>query len=207
MAHLFQADIDHAQSQNAADALADQRGPGHTGHPHGKHRDKDHIHDDIGGGGKRKKEKRCSGIAKAGKNARGNVIEHHKGKADDVNAQIQKRIGKNGFRGADHLQQKAAREKSEDYQKKAQNPRGNGRGGNRGVYVFKLLGAEIKAYQNGAGHIAAKAEGQIDQRDLIAVSHGSQSVFADKAPGHQTVGNVVQLLKNNAGKHGQAKTP
>ena len=68
-------------------------------------------------------------------------------------------------------------------------------------------GRKIKAYQNGAGHIAAKAEGQIDQRDLIAVSHGSQSVFADKAPGHQTVGNVVQLLKNNAGKHGQAETP
>ena len=199
MAHLFQAGIDHAQGQNAADALADQRGPCHTGHAHGKHRDKDHIHDDIGGGGKRKKEKRCSGIAKAGKNARGNVIEHHKGKADDINAQIQKRIGKNGFRGADHLQQKAARE--------AQDPRGNGRGRNRGVYVFKFLGAEIIAYQNGAGHIAAKAEGQIDQRDLIAVSHGSQSVFADKAPGHQTVGNVVQLLKNNAGKHGQAKTP
>ena len=46
-----------------------------------------------------------------------------------------------------------------------------------------------------------------DQRDLIAVSHSRQCVLANEFACHQTVCDVVKLLKNDAAKQRQAEFP
>ena len=46
-----------------------------------------------------------------------------------------------------------------------------------------------------------------DQGDLVAVAHRSQRIFTDELACHQTVGDVVQLLENDAAEHGQTELP
>ena len=70
-----------------------------------------------------------------------------------------------------------------------------------------FLCAKQLRYNNGAAHIAAKCKSDKYQSDLIAVPNRCQRVFADKLSRHQTVRNIVKLLKNNAAKQRKTKLP
>lgn len=63
----FQSAQDEQQGQNAADALAQEGGPGHAGHAHVKDGDKENIHRDVGGGRAGQEPKRRLGVAIAEK--------------------------------------------------------------------------------------------------------------------------------------------
>ena len=60
---------------------------------------------------------------------------------------------------------------------------------------------------DGTSHIAAESKGDEDQGDIIAVSHGGQGIFSDKPAGHEGVGNVIELLEEDASEHGKAEGP
>ena len=44
-----------------------------------------------------------------------------------------------------------------------------------------------------------------NQRDLIAVAHGGQSVLTDELSGYQAVRNIIELLENDASKQREAE--
>ena len=70
-----------------------------------------------------------------------------------------------------------------------------------------FLRAEEAGYDHGASHIAAKGEGNKDQRDLITVAHSGEGVLTDPFSCNEAVGNVVELLENYGGKEGKAEAP
>ena len=44
-------------------------------------------------------------------------------------------------------------------------------------------------------------------RVIVAVAHSGQGVFTDQLARHKAVGNVVELLEQDAAEHGQAELP
>ena len=58
--------------------------------------------------------------------------------------------------------------------------------------------AEELCGQNRTADVAAESKGDEDQRDFIAVADGGQRIVVDEFPRDKTVGDVVELLKENA---------
>ena len=52
-----------------------------------------------------------------------------------------------------------------------------------------------------------KGKGDENQGDLIAVAHGGQGVLTDEFAGDQAVGDVVELLEDDAAEERQAELP
>ena len=69
----------------------------------------------------------------------------------------------------------------------------------RSLHLIVVLRAEV------AGHDDRAAD--VDQGDLVAVAHGGQRVLADELACHKAVGDVIQLLEDDAAEHGQAELP
>ena len=80
-------------------------------------------------------------------------------------------------------------------------------GVHRGFQFTEPLRSEQLTHNNGAAYIGTKCKSNEDQRDLIAVSHSRQCVLANEFACHQTVCDVVKLLKNDAAKQRQAELP
>ena len=93
------------------------------------------------------------------------------------------------------------------HQNKAQRAACDQRGRNRRSDPGIILSAEITRRHHRAGDVAAEGKGDEDQRDLIAVAHGGQRLLADKFPGDEAVGDVVQLLEDDAAKQRHAEAP
>ena len=91
----------HSHGQHAADALAQEGSPGHTGHAHLERGDKQDVHADVGHRGHRQEIERSFGIAQGGENAGSDVVEEYKRQAPDVDIQIQFGIRHQLCRGID----------------------------------------------------------------------------------------------------------
>ena len=205
--HLPQAGAHRPDGQDAADPLAEEGRPGHSGDAHVKGGDEQDVHGDVGGGGNRQEEKGRPGVPQGGENAGGDVVEKDKGQAPDIDIQIELGPGKGRLRRADEAQQPAAAQHSGQHQRGAEEGAGNAGGGYRRFHLPVLPGPEELGDHHGAAHVAAEGESQEDQRHLIAVAHGGQGLLADEFSSHQAVGDVVELLEENAAKQREAEPP
>ena len=197
----------HHHGQHAAHALAQEGGPCHTGYAHLETGHEQDIHADVGQRRDCQKIEGRFAVAKSGEDAGGDVVEEHEGQAQHVDIQIQRRICKDLLRGVDELQQAVAAHQTDQHQHRTQHRRADQRGVDRGLHFVVILGAKIAGHDDRAADVAAKSKCNEDQGDLIAVAHSSQCVFADELAGNKAVGNVVQLLENDAAEHGQAELP
>ena len=195
------------QGQHAADALAQEGGPGHARHPHVKGGDEQNVHKDVAHRRGRQEKEGGAAVAQRRENAGGYVVKEHEGQAQDVDVQVQGRVGQDLGRGVDELKQGVAPQKAHQHQGGHQHRAPDQGGGDGGLHVAVLLGPEKPGHDDRTADVAPKGEGDEDQSDLIAVAHGRQGRFADEFAGHQAVRNVVQLLKDHAAEHGQAELP
>ena len=76
-----------------------------------------------------------------------------------------------------------------------------------GFHVIVFLGTKVARHDDRAANVAAECKGNEDQGDLVAVAHSGQGVFTDQLARHKAVGNVVELLEQDAAEHGQAELP
>ena len=172
-----------------------------------KCRYKQDIHSNIGGGGHCQKVKGRLGIPQSGENPRGDIIKEYKGQAPHIDIQIHHGIGKNFRRCPDQPKQWAASQNPSKHQRPAEDGAEDAGGGYGGFQPAVVPGAEELRDDDGTAHIAAEGKGNEDQGDFIAVTHGCQGVLSDELTGHQTVRNVVKLLKNDAAEQGKAEPP
>ena len=107
----------------------------------------------------------------------------------------------------DQLQQGIASQDADHHQHAAQRCAADHSSINGRLHLAILLGAKQLRNDHRAANVASKRKRDEDQRDLIAVSDRSQGIFADKLTGHQTVRDVIELLKNDAAKQGNTKFP
>ena len=197
----------HHHGQHAADTLTQEGSPCHTGNAHLKTGHEQDIHADVGQRRDRKEVEGGLAIAKGRENAGGNVVEEHEGQTQNVDVQIQRRVRKDLLRGIDELQQGIAAQQTNAHQHGAQHRRADEGGVDRGLHLAVFLCAEAAGHDDRAADVAAKGKGDKDQGDLVAVAHRSQRVLTDELARHQTVGDVVQLLENDAAEHGQTELP
>ena len=197
----------HHQRQHAAHALAQKRCPRDTGNAHLERRDEQNIHRDVGRGRAGEEDKWRFRIAQRRENARCHIVEKHKRQTVDVNVEIQLGVGKDLVRRFDEPQQPACQQHADQHQDHTDHRTGDERRIDRRFHVAILLCAEIPRREHGARNVAAKGERDEDQRDLIAVAHGGESVVADKFAGDEAVGDVIKLLKNDAAEQRQAEFP
>lgn len=205
--HLSQAGAYHTHRQDAADSLAEEGGPGHASHPHVKGGDKEDIHRDVGSGGGRQEEERGPGVSQGGEYAGGDVVEKDEGQAPDVDIQVELGGGEGPLRGVDEPEQPAAAKDASQHQRPAEDGAGDAGGGHRRFHLPVLPGPEELGDHHGAAHVAPEGESQENQRHLVAVAHGGQGFLADELPGHQAVGDVVELLENDASKQRKTEFP
>ena len=165
------------------------------------------VHADVGQGRDGQEVERGLAVAQSGEDAGGDVVEEHEGQAQNVDVQIQGRVGQDLFRGVDELQQSVAAEQADDHQHGAQHGGTDQGSVDRSLHIIVFFCAEVAGHDDRAADVAAEGEGDEDQGDLVAVAHGSQRILADELAGHKAVGNVVQLLENDAAEHGQAELP
>ena len=206
-ADLLQPADHHEDGQHAANALAQEGSPGHTGHTHLKSADEEDIHRNIGDGGYRQKIKGRLGVPHGGKNTCSNVVEEDKGQSVNVNIQIQPGIPQDLLGCADQPQQPPGRGDAQHHQPAADQSAENTGGIYGGLHAFVVLGPIELAHHHRAAHIAAKGKRNENQGNLIAVANGSQGILADEFPRHQAVGNVIELLKNNAAQQRYTEIP
>ena len=197
----------HHHSQHAADTLTQEGSPCHTGNAHLETGYEQDIHADVGQRRDRKEVEGGLAVAKGREDAGGNVVEEHEGQTQNVDVQIQCRICKDLLRGVDELQQGVAAKQANGHQHRAQHRRADKGGVDRGLHLTVFFCAEVAGHDDRAADVAAKGKGDEDQGDLVAVAHRSQRVFTDELARHQTVGDVVQLLENDAAEHGQTELP
>ena len=107
----------------------------------------------------------------------------------------------------DEAEQTVGAEHPDEHQKDADGAAGDEGRIDGGFQVFVLLRPEEERRDDGAGDVAAEGEGDEDQRDLIAVADGGQRILADEFAGDKAVGNVVELLEEDAAEQGQAELP
>ena len=103
----------HHHGQHTADALAQEGGPGHTGHAHLEAGHEQNVHADVGQGRDGQEVEGGLAVAQRGEDAGGDVVEEHEGQAQHVDIQIQRRICKDLLRGVDELQQAVAAHKAD----------------------------------------------------------------------------------------------
>ena len=72
---------------------------------------------------------------------------------------------------------------------------------------MEVSGSEKLRYDHRTPNVASEGKCNENQSDLIAVSYSGEGVFSDKFACNKTVGNVIELLKDNAAKEGQTKFP
>ena len=197
----------HHHGQHTADALAQEGGPGHTGHAHLETGHEQDVHADVGQGRDGQEVEGGLAVAQRGEDAGGDVVEEHEGQAQHVDVQIQRGICQNFVRGVDELQQAVAAHQTNEHQHGAQHGGTDQRGVDRGLHLVVVLRAEVAGHDDRAADIAAEGEGDEDQGDLVAVAHGGQRVLADELACHKAVGDVIQLLEDDAAEHGQAELP
>ena len=172
-----------------------------------KARHEQHVHADVGQGRDRKEAEGRLGIAQRGEDALGDVVEEHEGQTQRVHVQIQRGIVEDFRRRADELQQRVAAENADEHQDQAGHGAGDHARVHGGLHLAVALRAEILGHHHRAADVAAEGEGDEDQRDLIAVAHRRQRVFADELARHQTVRDVVQLLEHDAAEQRHAEPP
>ena len=197
----------HHHGQDAAHTLAQEGRPGHTGHTHVEPGHEQDVHADVGQRRDGQEVERRLAVTQRREDAGGNVVEEHERQAQNVDVQIQGRVRQDFLRGVDELQQAAAAQQAEHHQRCTQHCRADEGRVHRGFHVIVFLGTKVARHDDRAANVAAECKGNEDQGDLVAVAHGSQGVFADELACHQAVGNVVQLLEDNAAEHGQAELP
>ena len=78
---------------------------------------------------------------------------------------------------------------------------------NRRFHVAIFLRTKKLGHHHGAAHIAAKSKRYKNQCDLIAVVHRRQGVLTDKLTCHPAIGNIVELLEDDAAEQRQAELP
>ena len=189
----------------APDALAQEGGPGHTGHAHLETGHEQNVHADVGQGRDGQEVEGGLAVAQRGEDAGGDVVEEHEGQAQHVDVQIQRGICQNFVRGVDELQQAVAAHQTNEHQHGAQHGGTDQRGVDRGLHLVVVLRAEVAGHDDRAADVAAEGEGDEDQGDLVAVAHGSQRVLADELACHKAVGDVIQLLQQIPRDHRQRK--
>ena len=197
----------HHHGQHAAHTLAQEGRPGHTGHTHVEPGHEQDVHADVGQGRDCQKIKGRFAVAQSGEDAGGDVVEEHEGQAQHVDIQIQRRIRKDLLRGVDELQQAVAAHKANQHQHGAQHGRADQGSVDRSLHLIVVLCAKVAGHDDRAANVAAKGKCNEDQGDLVAVAHSSQCILADELACNKAVGNVVQLLEDDAAEHGQAELP
>ncbi len=197
----------YKHSKNTADALTQEGCPCHTVNTHFECGDKQDIHKNVRRRGNGQKDERSLGIAQSGEYAGCDVVEEHKGKTQKIDVEVELRICHNVVRGVDEAKQRSCAEETCQHQTATDNAAGDEGGVNGSFQLLELLGSKQLGHDDRAANVGAEGNGNKDEGQLVAVAHGSQSIFADEFACHQTVSNVIELLKNNTCKEGQTELP
>ena len=131
---------DHGQY--AADALAEEGGPGNTGHTHLEGRDEENVHGDVGGGGGGQEVEGRLGIAQGGEDAGGQIVEEEEGEAVEIDVQVDEAVGHEFLGGLDELQELPSQQKSQCHEYKADDAAADGGGGDGSFHLPIFLGAK-----------------------------------------------------------------
>ena len=100
-----------------------------------------------------------------------------------------------------------AAHKADQHQHGAQHGRADQGSVDRSLHLIVVPCAKVAGHDDRAANVAAKGKCNEDQGDLVAVAHSSQCILADELACNKAVGNVVQLLEDDAAEHGQAELP
>ena len=68
-----------------------------------------------------------------------------------------------------------------------------------------MAGAKQLRQHYRAADIAAKCKSQINQRNFIGIANRRQGAVVDKLTGNEAVGDIIQLLKQDAAQQRQRK--
>ena len=97
-------------------------------------------------------------------------------------------------------QQLVAEENAAQHQQETERTAGNQRCVDASFEVMMAFCAEELCGQNRTADVAAESKGDEDQRDFIAVADGGQRIVVDEFPRDKTVGDVVELLKDECSR-------
>ena len=202
---LFQPQQHRCHGAQAADALAQEGGPGHAVHAHAPRGHKEDIHPNVAQGGNHQEQEGRAGISHGGEDARGNIVEEQEQQAAGINVEIGFRVGHELGGRVDGGEQRRRECKAQRHQDQAQHAAGNKGGVHRRAQVAIFLGAEQQGQHHVAPYVAPKGKGQINQRNLISVAHGGQGCVPQELARHKAVRQVVQLLEYNTPQQRQRK--
>ena len=105
------------------------------------------------------------------------------------------------------MQQRSASQNTDNHQDCAEDCAEQA-GGCHGAFELSVVPCAIQLGDNDrTAHVAAKGKGDKDKGDIVTVSNGSQCIFTDKFTGDKTVCDIVELLEEDASKHGKAEFP
>ena len=200
-----QAAQDGEDSQHAADALAQERGPGDAGHAHMEARDEEDVDQNVDGGGAGQEEERRAGIAHGGEDAGSHVVVKQERQAEEVDVQVKPAVRHEQLGRVDEGEQLRAQEQAQRHQACAEHAHGDEHSRYGSPQVGILLRAKEAGDDDGAADAAAHGEGDEDQRDLVRVADGRQRVLADPPAGDEAVRDVVELLEDDAAQQRQGK--
>ena len=196
--HLLQYEN---HGDNAADGLAQERRPRHAGHAHVEVTDEEDIHKNIRNRGHGEEVERRFGIPQGGENARRDLIEHQENITHEVNLDVRHGVLHRLHRRVQQCQHPFGRQHSDSAQQHAENAAEDERGRHAGMHLLHFLLPEQVRCHDGCADVAAKRDGDENQRDFGAVA--DKRLGADEMPRNEAVRDVVELLEDDAAEQGQ----
>ena len=198
---------DVQQCQHTADALAQECRPGYAGYAHPEHAHEEDVHQNVRGGRDGQEDERRAGVAHRRKDTRRHVVVEEERQAEQIDAQVETAVVHQALRRVDEPQHRCEQQKSHAHQRGAEHAHGDERRGDGGAQIAIAARAEVARDDDRAADVAAKGESDEDQRDFIRVADGSQRVFADELACDEAVGDIVELLEEDAAQQRQAELP
>ncbi len=192
------------QQHRKTDDLAADRGNGRAAHTHAEHKNQKRVKGDVHDGAAHQPDHGIEGAALKTKLIVDDALAHHKGRADQNDAQIRKRIGKRGIRRAQKPCQRGREEIAEN--RRAQ-PKDQRHGKTRDCDFVGLLpvsGPE-QAGQIVAGALAAEEAQGLDDSHYRKHQPHSRGALGGDAPDKIGVRRVVDRCYQHADNGGRGK--
>ena len=111
-----------------------------------------------------------------------NIVEKQKRKTENVNAQIQRRLGKNVVRCADEPHERVVEKHADSRQQNRKENRRPHRSGDGGFHFSVFLGAEQPRNDHGTADVAFASDGNEDHGDGIGTPTAARAACPANLP-------------------------
>ena len=194
------------EAQHRADRLRDHRRQRRTVHAHVEHGHEQKVQHHVGDGGNNEVIQRMPAVAHGLQNAGGGVVQGNEHHAGEIDAEVQRRIGKDAVRRADPPKQGGGHGHAHHGQHHArQQAEGHG-GVDGGVHLLMLLRAEVAGNDHARAGEQAAEQAHQQENDMAGGTYRGQRVAAQKVAHDQRVHNVIKLLKQVSPKNRKGET-